>query len=63
MRYYLKEARLLKKLTHAQIACKAGLERTSYTNIERGIRNPSKKVEIKIRIILENENDNLFLNE
>lgn len=63
MRSNLKAARLNKKLTHAEIANCIGLMRTSYTNIERGIRNPSRKIQIRIRKVLENENENLFVNE
>lgn len=63
MRKNLKIARLDKQLTHNEMADLIGLVRTSYTNIENGIKNPSEKVVKKIREVLESDNDELFNNE
>ncbi|UAT29969.1 helix-turn-helix transcriptional regulator [Bacillus badius] len=44
MRNWLKELRLQKKLTHSEVAQKANIERSYYTMIEQGNRNPSVTV-------------------
>lgn len=63
MRNKLKEERVLKKMSQNKLASAIGLQRSSYTNIENGIRNPSMKVQRKIRIVLESDDENLFINE
>lgn len=62
MRKKLKEARLKKGLTHKEMAEAVGILRTSYTNIERGKKNPSIKVVLKIGEVL-GEKENIFLND
>lgn len=62
MRYYLKKARKEAGLTQAEIAKKVGIARTSYTNIELGIKNPSFDVATKIKRVLRVNNDDIFLN-
>lgn len=42
-------------LTHQDIAEKAGINRSTYTRIERGTRNPSWKVMHKIAIALKTD--------
>lgn len=63
MRKKLKELRQQKNLTHKDMADNIGLVRTSYTNIELGIKNPSERVIRKIKEILENYDENLLKNE
>lgn len=63
MRKKLKEVRLMKNLTHSDMAEYIGLVRTSYTNIEIGIKNPSERVASRIKEILENNDDDLLFNE
>ncbi|PKM93257.1 MAG: transcriptional regulator [Firmicutes bacterium HGW-Firmicutes-1] len=60
MRNKLKEARLDKQLTHNEMADQIGLVRSSYTNIEVGVKNPSERVVLKIREILDNYDEDLF---
>ncbi|PKM49451.1 MAG: transcriptional regulator [Firmicutes bacterium HGW-Firmicutes-7] len=60
MRNNLKTARLEKNLTHNEMADIIGLVRTSYTNIEIGVKNPSERVILKIREILGNDQEDLF---
>ncbi|KNF08526.1 putative transcriptional regulator [Gottschalkia purinilytica] len=61
MRLNLKKAREKKKLTQSEIAKKIGIARTTYTNIERGDKNPSFLVALKIKEILNTESDDIFL--
>lgn len=39
-----------------------GISRAAYTNIELGKKNPSLKIVIKIKKILNYERDDIFLN-
>lgn len=59
MRERLKELRLKKGFTQGEMAEEIGILRTSYTNIERGNKNPSIKVALKIKEIL-GEKEDLF---
>lgn len=63
MRTKLKKMRLEKKLTQQQIADKAGIHRTTYTNIELGTKDPSFKVARSIKDILGTNDDDIFLNK
>lgn len=63
MRKKLRDVRLKRALTHKDMADYIGLVRTSYTNIELGIKNPSERVARKIREILENNDEDLLFNE
>jgi putative transcriptional regulator len=53
--------RKLKELTQAQLAEKIGIKRASYVHIERGTRNPSLEVAMKLAEILECKMDDIFL--
>lgn len=61
MRTKLKEIRISKNLTQEELASKAGINRSYYTNIELGIKNPSYNVAIKIKEILDFKDDEIFL--
>lgn len=63
MRKKLKEIRITKKLTQEEMACRVGLLRTSYTNIETGMKNPSETVAQKITEVLGYRDKDLFVNE
>jgi putative transcriptional regulator len=63
MREKLRHHRILKGLTQEQISGLIGINRATYTNIELGNKNPSLFVAIKIKEILEYENDDIFLNK
>lgn len=52
MRRWLKEIRIEKKMTQEKLAKKAGIERSYYTMIEQGKRNPSVAVAKQIAIAL-----------
>lgn len=62
MRVNLKERRNAKNLTQEEIAKLVGISRTTYTNIERGLKNPSFKVAQKIKRVLRTTDDNIFFN-
>ena len=62
MRKLLKKKRIEKGLTQQDIADKIGIHRTTYTNIELGKADPSFKVNIKIKEILDYYDDNIFFN-
>lgn len=61
VRARLIEARQRKNMTQAQVAQAIGLSRSSYTCIERGIRQPSLDVALRIADILGNNVESLFL--
>ncbi len=61
MRIKLKEIRLKNNLTHEELAEKVGINRATYTNIELGYKNPSLKVAIKIKDVLNYHDDDIFL--
>lgn len=61
MRKTLKSCRLARNLTQAQIAKIVGIKRSTYTNIERGNKNPSLNVALKIKEALKEEGDQIFL--
>ena len=60
MRKKLKSARVKKGFTQKELAEKAGIHRAHYTNIELGKTDPSLKVAMKIKKVLDIENDNIF---
>jgi len=62
MRCNLKKARKIAGLTQAEIAKKVGIARSTYTNIELGIKNPSFNVATKIKRVLNINDDDIFLN-
>jgi putative transcriptional regulator len=61
MRKELKAARLKKNLTQLQVAKYVGIDRSSYSNIERGNKNPSYQVAIKLKKVLGIKDDEIFL--
>lgn len=61
MRKKLKEARLNKKMTQEELAKKAEISRTHYTNIELGNKDPSFKVAKNIKEVLGIQDDDIFL--
>lgn len=50
---WLKEIRFEKRQTQESVARKASMARTSYTNIETGVRRPSIDAAKKIATVLE----------
>ncbi len=63
MRAKLKEQRIKKRYTHESISKVLGINRSTYTNIENGKKNPSFIVALKIKKILEYNNDDIFYNQ
>lgn len=61
MRLKLKEIREKAGLTQEKIAKLIPIARTTYTNIELGEKNPSLRVAIKIKQILDYQDDDIFL--
>lgn len=62
MRKNLKEMRIKKGYTQHELAKKIGIERSFYTNIELGTKNPSLRVAMRIKQVLEYFNDDIFFN-
>lgn len=62
MRTNLKEVRKNKNLTQLQVANKLNIERSYYTKIERGQRTPSLDIALKIKKILNYNDDDIFKN-
>ncbi|RGX07458.1 helix-turn-helix transcriptional regulator [Paraclostridium sordellii] len=62
MRTNLKEVRKNKNLTQPQVANKLNIERSYYTKIERGQRTPSLDIALKIKEILNYNDDDIFKN-
>lgn len=62
MRTNLKEVRKNKNLTQLQVANKLNIERSYYTKIERGQRTPSLDIALKIKEILNYNEDDIFKN-
>lgn len=63
MRTALRRARLRAGLTQSEVARRAGLTRASYTNIERGYKNPSVATALRIARILNKPVEELFSDE
>jgi len=61
LREHLKKRRIELRLTHEDIAEKVGIKRSTYTNIELGRKNPSFDVLIKLKKVLETNDDTIFL--
>ncbi|WFD09773.1 helix-turn-helix transcriptional regulator [Tepidibacter hydrothermalis] len=61
MRKNLKNEREKLGLTQAQLAKILGVARTTYTNIELGLKNPSFSLALKIKKELKAKDDNIFL--
>ena len=62
MRTNLKEVRKNKNLTQLQVANKLNIESSYYTIIERGQRTPSLGIALKIKEILNYNDDDIFKN-
>lgn len=56
----LKQARLAKNLTQAAVASRVGLSRPAYANVERGRKNPSLEVAIRLAELLGHPVEELF---
>lgn len=63
MRKKLKEVRLEKSLTQEELAKRIGIDRSTYTNIELGYKNPSLRVALKIKRELDHQDDDIFLKQ
>jgi putative transcriptional regulator len=48
-------------LTQKEVAKRVSIARTTYTNIELGDKNPSLQVALRIKEVLEVEDDDIFL--
>lgn len=57
----LKEARKVRGLTQEQVATLAGIDRSTYSHIERGSRDPSFKAASGIARVLGTHIEDLFL--
>jgi len=62
VRENLRNKRLQMGLTQEEMASRIGIERSTYTNIELGRKNPSLAVALKIKEILQTQDDKIFLN-
>lgn len=62
MRTKLKNKREELGFTQDELAKAVSIARTTYTNIELGLKNPSFEVAIKIKRALNYLNDDIFLN-
>lgn len=63
MRNSLRTARLGAGLTQLEMARRVGLTRASYTNIERGHKNPSVATALRIAQVLNRPVEELFADE
>ncbi|MDK2882748.1 MAG: putative transcriptional regulator [Bacillota bacterium] len=63
MRNNLRKARLGAGLTQSEVARRVGLTRASYTNIERGYKNPSVVTALRIAQVLGRPVEELFADE
>jgi len=57
----MKRRRKELKLTQADVASKVGIARSTYTNIERGQKNPSFAILLKIKEVLQVNSDAIFM--
>lgn len=60
MRVNMANRRKKLNLTQEEVAKRVGIARTTYTNIELGDKNPSLQVALKIKEVLESDDD-IFL--
>lgn len=58
----MKKRREELKLTQAEIAELIGIARSTYTNIERGEKNPSFEIMLKVKEVFKVTEDGIFLN-
>lgn len=62
MRLILKNQRKMQSLTQQELADRIGVTRSAYSNIEVGIRNPSLKLSLKLKEVLNYREDDIFAN-
>ncbi|HPT76790.1 MAG TPA: helix-turn-helix domain-containing protein [Defluviitaleaceae bacterium] len=53
--------KLKQNLTQYEVAQKVGISTTTYTNIDLGKKNPSLKIALRIKKVLNYKDDNIFL--
>jgi putative transcriptional regulator len=63
MRYALRMARIQAGKTQSEVARLVGLTRASYTNIEKGHKNPSVVTALRIANVLNRPVEELFADE
>lgn len=63
MREQMRKRRKELGLTQAQVAEAVGMKRPHYTRIELGTSNPSLKVGLEIKKVLQTADDSIFDNE
>jgi putative transcriptional regulator len=63
MRYALRMARIQAGMTQSDVARLVGLTRASYTNIEKGHKNPSVVTALRIARVLNRPVEELFADE
>lgn len=63
MRVALRKARLRAGLTQAELARRAGLSRSAYTNIEKGNKHPSLVTALRIARVLNEHVEELFADD
>lgn len=63
MRYALRMARIQAGMTQSEMARLVGLTRASYTNIEKGHKNPSVVTALRIAKVLNRPMEELFVDE
>ena len=61
LRNKLKAIRMDKGFTQQEISDLVGIDRSFYTNIELGVKNPSLLVALKIKEVLNYSDDDIFL--
>lgn len=61
MRNKLKTIRTDKGFTQQEISDLVGIDRSFYTNIELGVKNPSLQVALRIKEVLNYFDDDIFL--
>lgn len=62
MRNNLRRCRENKKMTQREVANILGISRSAYTNIERGIRNPSFTLSLRLKEVMGYKGDDIFEN-
>lgn len=62
MRLKMKEIREEKNLTQEEMAKLILTSRSNYANIELGNSNPSFDLSLRIKKVLQNKNDDIFIN-
>lgn len=63
MRKNMIELRKKRNLTQSEVAEKLGVARNTYTSYETGDITPSLEIGIRIKQVLNTQEDNIFLNK